>query len=255
MQSNTTGATNVAVGNVALRANTIGTDNVAVGYEALRVNTTGINNVGIGRDALRGNTTGTNNTAVGFNTGDKITTGTQNTTLGAAAGSSGTNDLTTGSNNTIIGYNAASSTATISNEITLGNSSIATLRCQVTTITALSDARDKTNIDDLDAGLSFIKALRPVRFDWAMRDGGKVGEQDTGFIAQELQSAQQITGVNIPGLVYENNPDRLEAGYGKLLPIMVKAIQELSAERPIIMKIIQELSAEVADLKAQIKGA
>ena len=28
--------------------------------------------------------------------------------------------------------------------------------------------------------------------------------------------------------IYEVNPDRLEAGYGKLLPVLVKAIQELS---------------------------
>jgi hypothetical protein len=237
---NTTGGDLVAVGSTALFSNTTGAGNTAVGASTLFTNTIGTNNTALGAYALNGNTTGTDNVAVGYFSGISITTGTQNTLLGTSAGSSGTNDLTTGSNNTIIGYNAASSTATISNEITLGNSSIATLRCQVTTITALSDARDKTNIDDLDAGLSFIKALRPVRFDWAMRDGGKVGEEDTGFIAQDLQAAMAETGIDIPGLVYENNPDRLEAGYGKLLPIMVKAIQELSAE--------------VADLKAQIKG-
>jgi hypothetical protein len=32
------------------------------------------------------------------------------------------------------------------------------------------------------------------------------------------------------GLVYEANPDRLEASYGKLIPVLVRAIQELSAE-------------------------
>ena len=31
-------------------------------------------------------------------------------------------------------------------------------------------------------------------------------------------------------LVLKNNPDRLEASYGKLVPILVKAVQELSAE-------------------------
>lgn len=29
-------------------------------------------------------------------------------------------------------------------------------------------------------------------------------------------------------LVYESNPDRLEARYGKLIPILTKAIQDLS---------------------------
>jgi len=245
--ANTTGSRNIAIGSPALSSNTYGDDNVAIGWNALLDNTTSSGNVAVGRDALRfnssgvgnsafgylaltANTTGVNNTAVGYESGDKVTTGIQNTILGTGAASSGTNDLTTGSNNTIIGYNAASSTATISNEITLGNSSIATLRCQVTTITALSDMRDKTNISDLPAGLTFVNALRPVGFDWNMRDGGKINEYDTGFIAQELQAAQASTGVNIPGLVYANNPDRLEAGYGKLLPVLVKAIQELSAE-------------------------
>jgi len=31
-------------------------------------------------------------------------------------------------------------------------------------------------------------------------------------------------------LVYEENPEKLEASYGKLIPILVKAIQDLSAK-------------------------
>lgn len=57
---------------------------------------------------------------------------------------------------------------------------------------------------------------------------------------QFLKAAQESTGVNIPGLVYESNPDRLEAGYGKLIPVLVKAIQELNAK--------------VEALEAQLKG-
>jgi hypothetical protein len=103
----------------------------------------------------------------------------------------------------------------------------------------LSDVRDKTDIQPLAAGLDFINALNPVEFTWNMRDGGKVGEPDTGFIAQDLKAVQEQTGVTIPGLVYEDNPERLEAGYGKLLPVLVKAIQELSAK--------------VAELEAKVK--
>jgi hypothetical protein len=213
-----------------------------VGPSALSLNTTGTANTATGKSALEANTTGANNASFGRESGDQITTGIQNVTLGVGAASSGTNDLTTGSNNIIIGYNAAASSATVSNEITLGNSSIATLRCQVTTITSLSDERDKTNITDLPAGLNLINAVRPVAFDWNMRDGGKVGQHDTGFIAQELQAAQTTAGVNIPGLVFDDNPDKLEAGYSKLLPVMVKAIQELSAK-------IDALQAEITQLK------
>jgi hypothetical protein len=235
----TTGANNVALGSEALLASTTATGNIAIGRLALATNTTNSGNTAVGTTALTV-ATANHNTAFGTDAGKAVTTGTQNVLIGRSAGNSGTNDLTTGSNNIIIGYNAAASSATASNVITLGNSSIATLRCQVTTITALSDARDKTNVADLSAGLGFVNALRPVKFDWNMRDGGKVGIPDTGFIAQDLQSVQATTGIEIPDLVFAENPDRLEAGYGKLIPVLVKAVQELSAE--------------VERLKSQIKG-
>lgn len=256
--SNTTGASNVALGQNALRLNTTASFNAAVGAGAMYNNTTGTPNIGIGYYALYSNSTGSYNvasgyeslyyatgnanTAFGHSTGRLISTGVQNTLLGAYAGYTGTNNLSTGSNNTLIGYNAAASSASVNNEITLGNSSIATLRCQVTTITSLSDERDKTNIVDLTGGLSIVNAVRPVAFDWNTRDGAKVGEHDTGFIAQQLKQAQQDTGVTIPGLVYESDPEKLEAGYGKLLPFMVKAIQELSAK-------VAALESEITFLK------
>jgi hypothetical protein len=31
-------------------------------------------------------------------------------------------------------------------------------------------------------------------------------------------------------LVYESNPEKLEATYGRLIPVLVKAIQELTAK-------------------------
>ena len=74
-----------------------------------------------------------------------------------------------------------------------------------------------------------------------MRDGGKVGIADTGFIAQDLKQVQIDTGIVIPDLVYEENPERLEAGYGKLLPVLVKAIQELKAE---VDSLKQQLAAK-----------
>jgi hypothetical protein len=129
-----------------------------------------------------------------------------------------------------LGHDAQPSTASVSNEITLGDSSITTLRCQVTSITALSDARDKKDIVELNAGLDFVEHLKPVSFTWNMRDGGKVDISDTGFIAQDLQQVQIDTGITIPGLVYDINPERIEASYGKLLPVLVKAIQDLKKE-------------------------
>lgn len=204
---------------------------VAIGYGA----------IGTGFSA----SSGSGCTGVGYQS-LRAVTATNNTALGSGAGF----NITSGSNNTCIGASSSASSATASNEITLGNSSIATLRCQVTTITALSDARDKKDISPLEAGLEFINALKPVRFTWNMRpeedfEGnlvqGRKDDPDTGFIAQDLKAVQEELGAIIPGLVYDQNPDKLEAGYGKLLPVLVKAIQELSAK--------------VDALEAQLAGA
>ena len=216
---------NVAIGASALTTTTTGSDNTATGLGALRSNTTGNNNTANGYVALYSNTNGNNNTAIGYQALYYNTTGTSNTAIGLNA----LLDITTGSNNTAIGFSAAAASPTVSNTITLGNSSITTLRCQVTTISGLSDARDKTNIADIPAGLDFVQALRPVAFDWNMRGGGKVGIHEFGFIAQELQAAQASTGITVPNLVSTENPDKLEASAGTLIPILVKAIQEQQA--------------------------
>ena len=139
----------------------------------------------------------------------------------------------------VIGHEADASSATVSNEITLGNSSVATLRCNTQTISSLSDARDKTDVQELPEGLDFISKLNPVKFQWQTRDGnGKDGTYEAGFIAQDLQSAQQDADADYLGLVMDANPDRLEASYGKLVPMLVKAIQELKSE-------VEQLKANV----------
>ena len=239
--ANTSGSANTAVGFEALKLNLTGTSNTAVGHQALEFNLAAANTA-VGASSLLLNTTGASNTACGGGTLSANLTGSSNAALGAnallvstsdgntAVGATALSTLTTGSNNTGVGFNAQPSTATVSNTITLGNSSIATLRCQVTTITALSDQRDKKDIVDIPAGLSFIQALRPVAFMWNMRDGGKIDVPEFGFIAQELQAAQETTGITIPNLVSLENPDRLEASQSTLLPVLVKAIQELKAE-------------------------
>ena len=232
---NTTGLGNTAIGSNALE-NSNSSFNTAVGMFALNTTSSG-QNTAIGYSSLYENISGTGNTAIGL---DSLvsSTGNNNTAIGDNAGTS----LTTGSNNTIIGYNAQSSTASISNQITLGNSSIGSLRCQVTSITALSDARDKKNIKDITAGLDFINNLHPVEFIWNMRDKGKIDIPEIGFIAQELQETQIKTGITIPNLVYDINPDKLEASYGVLIPILVKAIQELNEK-------LSKTNLELSELK------
>ena len=258
----TTGSNNICIGREAMFRNRTANDNIAVGESALRRIRNGERNVSIGNstlESLDGYGSSTNakfNTAVGDLAGYGFYTGTNSvfigyrsgyytancdtvTMVGAYSGGGDAFNLGSGSNNTMLGYQASWSVKTVSNEITLGNSSIATLRCQATSITSLSDARDKKDIQDLSTGLDFVNKLRPVEFNWNMRDGSKVDVPDVGFIAQELKQAQEDEGKILPGLVYETNPEKLEASYGKLIPTLVKSIQELSAQ--------------VKDLQEQIK--
>jgi hypothetical protein len=159
--------------------------------------------------------------------------------IGNNAGSLGAAPLTTGQNNTCLGNGAITSTATVSNEITLGDSNITSLRCNRTTITSLSDFRDKTDINNVQVGLSFIEKLRPVTFKWDRRewysDGNKDGSKkddkiQIGFIAQELKELQEAESATYLNLVLEDNPEKLEATPGNLLIPLIKAVQELSVK-------------------------
>jgi hypothetical protein len=177
-----------------------------------------------------GSASGTDCSALGRNAGNGMGDGTKHVAIGNSAFSN-TNQIGGQQNNIVIGYNADVSGSTVSNEITLGDSNIATLRCNVQTISSLSDRRDKTDINTLDLGLDFVKSLNPVKFKWQTRDGnGKDGSYEAGFIAQDFQQLQKENDADYLKLVMDTNPDRLEASYGKLIPVLVKAIQELTIE-------------------------
>ena len=103
-----------------------------------------------------------------------------------------------------------------------------TINATNTTISSISDVRLKENITDLQIGLDAIMALRPRQFDWK-KESGNSGKNIRGFIAQEFE---QI----FPDLIDESiNPaPEGEEPYKQirqdLIPILVKAIQELKAE-------------------------
>lgn len=242
-----TGTSNTAIGALSSRANTSGANNTSLGTESLFNNTTGSNNNAIGKGALYSVTTGTNNTAIGTEALYQ-NNGTENVCIGNAAGFTATGSynvivgtssgatLTTGNNNILLGDDTQTATATTSNSITLGNTAHNVLRCNVTSITSLSDARDKKEIEELPVGLEFVKGLKPVKFIWDDRnEEGKHDVSDFGFIAQDLKASQEeVEMAETLKLVYEENPEKLEASYGKLIPILVKAIQELSKELEIL---------------------
>ena len=236
----------IAIGRESQRYNKLSGRNISIGdYAALNLNrdfTTssydvGLANIAIGREALKGqydaanpltvNFRGNYNVAVGNGAlaNVKSYTASSNTAIGNGAGPF----VSTGSNNTCLGSGSGTSAATASNEVVLGDSSVSVLRCQVQTISSLSDKRDKTDIVDLPIGLDFVNKLRPVKFKWAMREESvHNGTTRAGFIAQELSEMQK--GNEYINLTHETNPDRLEAQQGNLIPVLVKAIQDLSAK-------------------------
>lgn len=253
----TDGYQNSAFGSAALYSNTSGYNNSAFGEEALFANTDGNSNSALGLRALWQNTSGNNNSAFGSSALFANSTGSYNSAFGYIAGST----LSSGSNNTFIGYGAEPSSGTVSNEIVLGNSNVSVLRCNVQSITSLSDRRDKKNIKNLPLGLDFLMRVKPRLFNWDRRewyedgvsDGSKMEKTPTaGFIAQELDSVLINTGAEWLNLVLKNNPERLEATPGNLLPIVVKAIQDLKFENDILSEENKKLKKELEILRASI---
>jgi len=79
-----------------------------------------------------------------------------------------------------------------------------------------SDYRLKENVLPLKDGLDRLNKLNPVQFDWK-----KSQETDEGFIAHEVQ---EIVPYVVKG---EKDGEKIQTmDYGKLTPLLVKAIQE-----------------------------
>jgi hypothetical protein len=192
--------------------------------------TTSFSNTFIGQSAGANATSTSSTVCVGDSAGGTVTTAFNSTFIGRSTGVSVAN--ITGVNITCLGFGASPSIASATNEITLGDNTISVLRCAVTSITSLSDARDKKDVTDLRAGLDFVKALRPVEFIWDDRnEDGKHNIADFGFIAQDLKAAQEDANMaDVLKLVYDSNPEKLEASYGRLIPVLVQAIKDLAVK-------------------------
>ena len=108
-----------------------------------------------------------------------------------------------------------------------------------TNIYNASDSRLKKNVTTLDKGLETIKSLRPVSFNWI--DGFCDVEKDPlyGFIAQEVETVDSNLvspfGNDVEIGDDPNNPDQvitdpLRVNEKFIIPMLVKAVQELSAK-------------------------
>jgi hypothetical protein len=105
--------------------------------------------------------------------------------------------------------------------------------------TTTSDQRDKADITNFTHGLDYVNQLRPVNFVWDDRsnyadgisDGSKKKDDpQLGFLAQEVQSIEDGLGIDNNCIVDTETPELLKMTETKLIPVLVNAIKELSAE-------------------------
>tara|TARA_R100001530_G_scaffold133903_1_gene107952 strand:+ start:113 stop:1174 length:1062 start_codon:yes stop_codon:yes gene_type:complete len=229
----------------------LGTYNVAIGYQAGE-SFTSVSQL---------------NVCLGYQAGKEITsTGLYNVCIGGFAG----NAVTEGDNNLLLGYRAgtASSPVTVTtagNTICLGDDNITSFYCKDDSI-ATSDARDKTDIANFENGLAWINAMRPITYKWDMRSS-YIGEHGTekdlleaspdgthkksslniGLVAQEVLEIEKANGYgddNDTSLLVDIVSDGARYGlkYSRLTPILVKAVQELSAK-------LDTMQTEINNLK------
>lgn len=86
--------------------------------------------------------------------------------------------------------------------------------------TSFSSKRFKKKIKNLKDGLAAINSLRPVTFDWKNRNK----QNDIGLIAEEVNEVLPII------VAKDENGDVSGLDYGKLTPILIQAIKELTIE-------------------------
>jgi hypothetical protein len=169
--------------------------------------------------------------------------------MGACAGC----DITAGSNNFIVGNFPG--TATASNNVILysGTGNAACFSGSFSAWGNTSDCRDKTNVSSLTQGKDFLAQLRPVKFEWDYRDeenhnGSTQGTEEAGFLAQEVQQVVDENQAEYLKLVNETDPNNLSLYKANFIPILVKAVQELTEENKEIRSELDALKKQIGDM-------
>ena len=186
--------------------------------------------------------------------------------------------LQSGGGNVIIGVNSNTSATDSSNQIVIGNDvsgtgdAICTLGISANTASlgldgsdtswaaASSDERYKENIETSTAGLSFVNDLRPVTYNWKKEKdvpvdmpnykegsdkavlGHEYGTTLHGFIAQEVKTVIDNHSEIKEGFgMWKEKDDGVQTvADGNLVPMLVKAVQELSQQ-------VEDLKAKVGE--------
>jgi hypothetical protein len=107
-----------------------------------------------------------------------------------------------------------------------------------TTYATSSDYRLKENIQPLENGLERLNQLKPVKFNWI-----EDGKEEEGFIAHEVSEIFSDAVVGEKDAVNEDGSiDGQTMDYGRITPLLVKAIQEQQT-------IIEDLKARIETLE------
>jgi hypothetical protein len=211
---------------------TSGDNNVVIGYQAGSALTASNSNVFVGYQAGLGAGSGCHlNTTMGYKAGEELSTGDNNLLLGASAGDP---------------QSPGGQIDTENNQIVLGNHDISNAHIQVDW-TVASDKRDKTDVEAVAIGLDFVNKLEPVTYRWDKRADYSgdlsvtpTGEHkadwlDIGFLAQDVVELEKQFGFDVDNKT-NLTTDKSKYGthygiqYSKFVPILTKAVQELSAQ-------------------------
>ena len=265
--SHASGNFNTFIGDYAGAQATTGQYNVALGTNAGWA-AGGDNNVMIGPDAGRGSagsssfsantlvgsksgmglTLGFGNSFFGNNSGQATQDGNYNTFVGNDAGFTNT----AGSGNVFLG-NRAGYFETGNNALYIGNTDTdyplifgffdgfyVELNGDVTvagTLFEASDAKLKTNIEQVTNPLDKLKQINGVSFQWkdqSLRKGAQPGSS-IGFIAQEVETV-------FPSLVNEDRKGTKAVNYSGMIPVLLEAIKEQQSQ-------IEALEQRIVDLE------
>lgn len=91
----------------------------------------------------------------------------------------------------------------------------------------LSDRRQKENIEDIAYGLESLSKLRPVSHTWI---GSTNVKKSLGFIAQEVEEViDEVVNTSMDG-----DREIKALDYNGLIPVLIKAVQELSEKVKIL---------------------
>jgi hypothetical protein len=101
-----------------------------------------------------------------------------------------------------------------------------------TSFTGNSDERLKNINSNIESAIDKLSTLRAVNFSWKSDDTNK---ENLGLIAQDVEQVfpQIVDKIKMPSKVDEEQTDETEylgVRYTELIPVLVKAIQELKAE-------------------------